>query len=372
MTALRPVAGWPAPLSRLASVSRHELAARLGSWGTAALRLLPAEAAHDVGMRLLAGGLMERLPAPFVAPLTAGCRVTVPGIGTLPHPIGLAAGFDKNCRAPGGFARMGFAFLEIGTVTPRPQPGNPKPRLFRYPEQRALVNRMGFNSDGAATVAERLRRLAWRHDEVPLGVNAGKNKETPPDRAITDFLQVIEAFRNDARYFVVNVSSPNTPGLRDLATPFFINCLADELGGLLPKAWVKIDPDMSRREFQALVETIAARGFQGVIVSNTHRVTTPEVGGQSGHPLMAQSTACLEWAHAVHRGQLPMIATGGVLSGADVFQKLIRGASAVQIYTALVYRGPWVVAQLLMELAAELTLRGFGSVDEAIGSYYST
>ncbi len=352
------------------SFSRQQLSALAGDFGTGLLRLLPAELAHEVGMGLLQRGLLDVLPAPFVEPLTAGLRTTVPGIGDLPHPIGLAAGFDKNCRCPSAFARMGFSFLEIGTVTPQPQPGNPKPRLFRQSEQRALINRMGFNSDGAATVQARLARQNWKHEHVPLGVNCGKNKATPNDRALSDFLQVMTTFKDSARYFVVNISSPNTPGLRELATPAFIHYLADEAQSLLPRVWVKIDPDMARHDFQELVGVIAERGFQGIIVSNTHRVTHPEVGGQSGHPLMAPSTACLEWAYEVHKGNLPMVATGGVLSGSDLFHKLSRGALAVQIYTALVYRGPWVVTKLLRELADELKLRGYSTVQEAIGCYY--
>ena len=344
---------------------------RLGEIGTAMLRLLPAETAHDVGMWMLAHGMLDRLPAPPFAALATGLKVNLPGIGDLPHPIGLAAGFDKHARCPMAFARMGFSFIEIGTVTPRPQPGNPRPRLFRYPEQRALVNRMGFNSDGALTVAERLRGHRWDHERVPLGINCGKNKDTPAAGAIGDYLQVIETFRDLGRYFVINISSPNTPGLRDLATPSFVHGLADELASLLPRIWVKVDPDMSRREFQGLIHALADRGFQGVIISNTHRVEVPEPGGQSGHPLMAPASACLEWAYEVHRGLLPMIATGGVLSGIDIFHKLARGATAVQIYTALVYRGPWVVARLLVELAEELKLRGFQTAADAIGSYYS-
>lgn len=347
------------------------LAKWLGGFGTGLLRLLPAEAAHDLGMALLERGVMEHLPAPRTPRVETGMKVSVPGIGMLAHPIGLAAGFDKQCRAPHGFARMGFSFLEIGTVTPRPQPGSPKPRLFRYPEQKALINRMGFNSDGATTVAARLKALRWRHDEVPLGVNCGKNKSTPPDRAVQDYLQVIEAFKGLAKYFVVNISSPNTPGLRELATPEFVDSLASELGsGLLPSTWVKLDPDTPRRDFQAVIEKIADCGFQGVIVSNTHRVVWPEAGGQSGHPLMAPATACLEWAHEVHKGRLPMIATGGILSGADIFHKLARGALAVQIYTALIYQGPWAVIRLLLEFNQELKLRGFATAADAIGCYY--
>lgn len=352
--------------------SRQKFASYLADFGTALLRLLPAETAHDAGMWLLKHGLLNYLPEPAVETALSGMMVKLPGIGELPHPIGLAAGFDKNCQCPGAFVRMGFSMIEVGTVTPYAQPGNPKPRLFRQSEQRGLINRMGFNGDGAATVAERLKQLAWNNEAVPLGVNCGKNKATPPERAVQDYLQVIEAFKGLCRYFVVNISSPNTPGLRDLATPAFIEHLADEIGADRAKVWVKIDPDMTRREFQELVSAIADKGFQGVIISNTHRVTFPEVGGQSGHPVMALSTACLEWAWEVHKGSLPMIASGGVLSGVDLVQKLARGASGVQIYTALVYRGPFVVWKLLIELAAEMKLRGFSCVEDFIGSYYES
>lgn len=350
--------------------SRQKLAVLVTDFGTALLRMLPAETAHEVGMWLMKRGALNYLPDPAIETVLSGMKVSLPGIGELPHPIGLAAGFDKNCVCPEAFVRMGFSMIEVGTVTPYGQPGNPKPRLFRQSEQRGLINRMGFNGDGAGTVSERLRARQWNNDRYPLGINCGKNKITPPERAVQDYLQVMETFRGLCRYFVVNISSPNTPGLRDLATPAFIAHLADEVGADRTKVWVKIDPDMSRREFQELVSAIATHGFQGVIISNTHRVTWPEVGGQSGHPVMALSTACLEWAWNVHKGALPMIASGGVLSGVDLFQKIARGASAVQIYTALVYRGPFVVWKLLTELAAEMRLRGYSCVQDFIGSYY--
>jgi len=350
--------------------SRQILSSLFADLGTAFLRLLPAELAHDVGMSLLRAGALNYLPEPAIESAMAGMKVRLPGIGDLPHPIGLAAGFDKNCWCPSAFVRMGFSMVEIGTVTPFGQAGNPKPRLFRQNEQRSLINRMGFNGDGAAIVSSRLKMLNWNNDRVPIGINCGKNKITPNERAIQDYRQVMDAFKGLSRYFVINISSPNTPGLRELATPVFIEQLAEEVGHERSKIWIKIDPDMERREFQGLIATIADRGFQGVILSNTHRVSFPEVGGQSGHPLMALSTACLEWAWEVHKGHLPMIASGGVLSGIDVFQKLSRGASAVQIYTALVYRGPWVVWKLLLELNAEMRLRGFSCIEDFIGSYY--
>lgn len=343
---------------------------RLSGWGTALLRLLPPELAHDLGLRLLRAGITDYFPRPELDTLAVGLKTTVPGLGVLPHPIGLAAGFDKNAYCPQGFARLGLSFIEVGTVTPRPQSGNPKPRLFRAPEERALVNRMGFNSDGALAVEARLKRLNWDHDAVPLGINCGKNKHTEPGRAVEDYLQVIETMRERARFFVINISSPNTPGLRDLATPEFLQELAMALGPYLPKVLVKLDPDRPKREFQELVHSVADQGYLGLVLCNTHRVEHPEPGGQSGHPLMAPSTTCLEWAHEVHRGMLPMLASGGILSGVDIFHKLARGASAVQIYTALVYRGPLVVYRMLYELAEELRLRGFACAGDAVGSFY--
>jgi dihydroorotate dehydrogenase len=296
----------------------------------------------------------------------------VPGIGILKNPIGLAAGFDKNAVAPKGFRQLGFSMIEVGTVTPRAQSGNPKPRLFRYPEQKALINRMGFNNDGAARVAARLKLLKWNHEDVPIGVNCGKNKDTPNQKAVADYLQVIETFGDLAQYFVINISSPNTPGLRELATPEFVQALGTELGaGFLPKVWIKIDPDLNRKDFQSLLTAVAEVGYQGVILSNTHRVHFPEAGGQSGHPLTAASNTCLEWAYEVHKGLLPVIAAGGILSGIDVVNKIARGASAVQLYTALVYQGPWTVTRILLEAAAELKMKGYTSLEEAKFSHYS-
>jgi dihydroorotate dehydrogenase len=342
-----------------------------GRYLTAWLRLLPAETAHDIGMLAMERGLLRFLPHPPSRKFQIPLQVDIPGIGLLRHPIGLAAGFDKNARCPGAFEHMGLAFIELGTVTPRPQPGNPKPRLFRQPEIRAIINRMGFNSDGAEAVLARLRELNWPEGSVPIGVNVGKNKQTPPDMALDDFLTGIQTFESHARWLTVNVSSPNTPGLRDLATPDFLRDLSQLLGGVRSKCWIKLDPDMSRTEFQDMISSVKSEGFQGVILSNTHRVEWPEAGGQSGHPLLSASNTCLEWAWDVTKGSLPVIATGGVLSGVDAFHKLARGASAVQIYTALVYRGPGAAFRICEELAAELKLRGFASATEAIGSLYS-
>ncbi|SME96852.1 quinone-dependent dihydroorotate dehydrogenase [Pseudobacteriovorax antillogorgiicola] len=351
------------------TVSRS-FATKLGSFGTACLRLLPAETAHNLGIKLLASPMFSYLPRPNLSPLFENMTSHVPGVGSLPHPIGLAAGFDKHCLAPHGFSRLGLSFLEVGTVTPRPQEGNPKPRMFRYPEQKAIINRMGFNSHGSERVRERLQELDWDHNQTPLGVNIGKNKSTTELAAIEDFNHGLQTFRGMAKYYVVNISSPNTAGLRDLANDEFLKQLAKDNQDIREKIWFKLDPDMSRVKLQSLIETICDAGFQGVILSNTHKVSWPEAGGQSGHPLMSLSNRSLEWAYQVHQGQLPMIASGGILSGGDILQKIVRGACAVQIYSALVYRGPWVVAKLLEELKAEMDAQGIQFLSDAIGTHY--
>ncbi len=341
-----------------------------GRLGTACLRCIPAETAHDIGMFFLSKGGVNILPDPVLLNHQIKMTTEIPGVGLLRHPIGLAAGFDKNARCPHSFQKMGFSFLELGTVTPRPQPGNPKPRLFRDSGQRAIVNRMGFNSDGGERVAARLRSHQWSLANIPLGINLGKNKDTPSQRAVDDYVNGIERFQSLAHYFVINISSPNTPGLRDLATPTFIENLAVAIGNERKRAWIKLDPDMDRRSFQELILTIKAQEFSGVILSNTHRVEYPQAGGQSGHPLLSPSNSMLERAWEVHQGSLPMIASGGVLSGIDAFHKIARGACAIQIYTALVYRGPGAVARIHEELALELKLRNIANLQDAIGCWY--
>ncbi|MCX6125915.1 MAG: quinone-dependent dihydroorotate dehydrogenase [Proteobacteria bacterium] len=341
-----------------------------GQLGTAALRLLPPEMAHNLGINLLRHGLLSFLPKPIMVNHGIQMACDLPGVGALPHPIGLAAGFDKNAKAMLGFEKMGFSFLELGTVTPKPQPGNQTPRMFRDAGQRSIVNRMGFNSDGADVIAKRIKDSQWTNYNIPIGINLGKNKETAANAALKDYVDGLEAFANLARYFVINISSPNTPGLRDLASPNFINTLAFKTRSIASRIWIKLDPDMPRKTFQDLIMSIKEAGFQGVILSNTHRVEYPEPGGLSGHPLLTLANTALERAWEVHRGTLSIIASGGILSGADVFQKIARGATAVQIYTALVYRGPGAVSRIYEELAIELKLRNIPSVREALGCYY--
>jgi dihydroorotate dehydrogenase len=340
---------------------------------TSALRLLPAELAHDLGIFILNKKLHKILPTPSYKP-KLDLSMSVPSLGTLEHPVGLAAGFDKNARAVDGFSDLGFSFLEVGTVTPRPQPGNPKPRLFRYKDQMGIVNRMGFNNNGAAAMKSQFQKGQFLQNGLTVGVNLGKNKDTPQEHAISDYMSGLSEMHGQGSYYVINISSPNTPGLRELASKAFLAELSTEISSnyadTLSKVWVKVDPDLDKKHFQEVTEAVADSGFAGIILTNTHRVEIPEMGGQSGHPVSVMSSQRLEWAHEVTSGVLPMIGVGGILSGGDVFQKVIRGASMVQIYTAMVYRGPWTVHKILQELEWELELRGMKSLKEAHGSFY--
>lgn len=346
---------------------------RMGYEATKLLRLLPAEIAHHLGLEMITGEPQHHLNqnfflTPFVT-RDVDLNVSVEGLFNLPHPVGLAAGFDKNAKAVPGLFQMGFSFAEVGGVTPLPQPGNPKPRVFRQPSSRTLINRMGLNNDGASVVSDRLRQLPLAH-LPPLGVNISKNKDTPNERAIDDFLQVVALCPPEVNFFVVNISSPNTAGLRHLAEPGFIESLSFAFGKLVSKTFIKLDPDLDRAQFQQVVEAVAKRGFKGLVLTNTHRVEVPEKGGLSGPPLTSLSNEKLEQAWQVHKGHLAMIGSGGVWTGLDILEKLRRGASCVEIYTAFVYRGPNAVWQMLEELVQEMKLRGYRSLTDIIGSYY--
>jgi len=340
---------------------------------TAALRCLPAELAHEIGMSILSKKIHRLLPKPkYISEIDLTTEIE--GIGRLWHPIGLAAGFDKNASAVEGFNDLDFSFIEVGTVTPRPQLGNKKPRLFRLKDQNAIINRMGFNNHGLEVMRRTLSAGDYGSKGITLGINLGKNKDTPMEAAVNDYIDGLFGLKEHGKYFVVNISSPNTPGLRDLASKDFLRDLAYEItlkdAELIKRVWVKVDPDLDKDNFQSLIEGIKAYGYAGVILTNTHRVELPEMGGQSGHPLAVMSTLRLEWAYEASNGSLPMIGVGGIMSGGDVYQKIIRGAKLVQIYSSLVYRGPWVVLKLLEELEWELQLHGHKNLQDACGSFY--
>ena len=335
---------------------------------------LDAETAHGLTVRALKAGLVPA-PAPFD---DDSLRISLWGLD-FPNVVGLAAGFDKNAVTVDAMARLGFGFVEVGTVTPRPQPGNPRPRLFRLPADRAVVNRMGFNNDGAAAVAARLahRRPAPR---VAVGVNLGKNKTSAV--AATDYASGIAALAGVADYLVVNVSSPNTPGLRALQgraelTDLLDAALTARAGAERhPPLLLKIAPDLTDDDKRDIAEVALATGIDGLIATNTTIARPPsltdrhrdEAGGLSGHPLREMATRVLAEMYHLTGGRLPLIGVGGIESGADAYARIRAGASLVQLYTALVYEGPGLVNRLKRELAGCLRTDGFASVADAVGA----
>ncbi|MFO1188442.1 MAG: quinone-dependent dihydroorotate dehydrogenase [Alphaproteobacteria bacterium] len=342
-----------------------------------------AEQAHRLAVRALASGLVPACHGgddPILAVTVFGHQFA--------NPIGMAAGFDKNAEAVDGLLGLGFGFVEIGTVTPRPQAGNAKPRLFRLPADRAIINRLGFNSAGMAPVAERLaaRRLAHGKGAGIVGINIGKNRDSAD--AAADYAAVTRALGVFADYLVINVSSPNTPGLRALQGKDELlglvgavrGALADTAGatgaGRRPvPVLVKIAPDLSPDERADVAAAALAAPVDGLIVSNT-TVSRPdtladphraETGGLSGRPLFALSTAVLRDMRRLTQGRIPLIGAGGVASGADAYAKIRAGASLVQIYSALVYEGPALVDRIKRELAGLLRRDGFATVADAVG-----
>ena len=274
-----------------------------------------------------------------------------------PNPIGLAAGLDKNGVAIPAWAALGFGFIEIGTVTAKPQPGNPKPRIFRLPEQQALINRLGFNNDGADAIAERLRRLrrSGRWPAVPVGINIGKSRATPLEQAESDYLYSFRLLRNLADYVTLNVSSPNTPGLRELQEPQrlseLLQAIGTEPGAATKPILVKISPDVSPIELEAILATCEENAVAGIIATNTtldHSSIPPaldEEGGLSGAPLRGKATALLR--DIVRKSAIPVIASGGIFDAESAHEKLQAGAQLIQLYTGFVYRGPRLLREIM-------------------------
>src|SRR6059036_2114846 len=277
-----------------------------------------------------------------------------------PNPIGLAAGLDKNGVALPAWAALGFGFVEIGTVTAKAQPGNPEPRIFRLPRQQALINRLGFNNDGADAVARRLRKLreSGRWPAVPVGINIGKSKATPLEHAADDYLYSFRLLRDFADYITLNVSSPNTPGLRDLQEPTalsgLLRAIGKEPGAAMKPLLIKISPDLSPVELEAILKVCVENGVAGIIATNTtldHSSIPAELdeeGGLSGAPLCKKATAVVR--DIVASSKIPVIASGGIFDAKSAREKFEAGAQLVQLYTGFVYRGP----QLLREMMAKL------------------
>jgi len=341
------------------------------------LFLLSPERAHVLGMAALrAWGAV--CPPPAARAGTPDLSVTSAGL-RFAHPVVLAAGFDKDAEAVAGFFAAGFAGVEVGTVTPRPQPGNPSPRLFRIPEARALINRMGFNNHGAQAMAERLRALGQRGG--PVGVNLGKNKDTPLERAVDDYVAGVDALGTLADYLVVNASSPNTPGLRQLqqSEPLraLLSTVKPRVDAVAPGTplLLKIAPDLAPEEVDAAVDVAVEVGIAGLICTNTtlarpdvSGAVAAEAGGLSGAPLAPLALATLRRAVARARGRLALWASGGVFTADDVLERLEAGAHVVQVYTAFVYEGPFLVPGLLRDLRSRLAARGLTALPRPGGT----
>jgi dihydroorotate dehydrogenase len=276
---------------------------------------------------------------------------------TFPNPIGLAAGLDKNGVALPAWAALGFGFIEIGTVTAMAQPGNPKPRIFRLPSQQAVINRLGFNNDGADVIAKRLRglRQSRRWPAVPVGINIGKSRTTPLERAADDYLYSFRLLRDFADYITLNVSSPNTPGLRELQEPAalsqLLHVIGSEPGPVAKPLVVKISPDLSPVELEAVLAACEENGVAGIIATNTtlDHSSIPskldEEGGLSGAPLRKKSTALVRSIAA--SSKIPVIASGGIFNANSAREKFAAGAQLVQLYTGFVYRGPQLLRELM-------------------------
>ncbi len=337
------------------------------------LMAMDAEKAHNLTISALKTGLMP-----------GGGRADPDALATsvfgldFPNPIGLAAGFDKNAEVPDAMLRLGFGFVECGTVTPRPQDGNPKPRLFRVPTAQAVINRFGFNNQGLDAYAARLE-ARWGRPGI-VGANVGKNKDTVD--AASDYTACIRRVAPLANYLVVNVSSPNTPGLRTLQSR---DALADLLGqclearastGVTPPLLLKVAPDLTDEDKADIAAVVLDSGIDGMIVSNTTlarpaaipAALAAEAGGLSGRPLLEASTRVLGEFYKLLGGKLPLIGVGGVASGTDAYAKIRAGASLVQLYSALAYQGPGLVARIKTELAGCLAAHGFARVADAVGA----
>ncbi len=333
----------------------------------------------------LAHGVLRRLPVAAAKRLRPRPppSLAVRALGLeFDSPVGLAAGFDKgNVSLPGLFA-LGFSHVEIGTITPRPQPGNERPRLFRIPEGRALVNRMGFNNEGAEACAARLASLPAGARLGPVGVNVGRNKVTPNEEAVSDYLACIDRLHPVADYLVVNISSPNTPGLRELQgkdqLDRLLRACVERLAARAPgkPLLVKLAPDLAPEALDEAVDASIAAGAAGIIATNTTLSRAgveglphaSETGGLSGAPLRDLATAVVRRCYARAAGRIPIVAAGGVMSSGDAYAKIRAGASLVQVYTGLVYGGPGFVDTLNEGLAALLVRDGFGHVTDAVGA----
>jgi dihydroorotate dehydrogenase len=300
------------------------------------------------------------------------------------NPIGLAAGLDKNAHAVEGFSQLGFGFMEVGTITPKPQQGNEQPRLFRLPEDEALINRMGFNNVGIEAMAHNLGKLKRR--DIPIAINIGKNKSTPNESAEDDYRACLRRLYEFGDFFVVNISSPNTPDLRNLQHGNDLNRLLDAVKDEMEQqrekrrhsgkpVLVKIAPDLTDDELEQTVLSIVDSGVSGIIATNTtlsrhglQHSNKEQMGGLSGKPLTKRSTDVIRRVYELTEGKLPIIGSGGIFSAQDAYDKIRAGASLIEVYSALIYEGPQLIGKLSEGLKALLHKDGFTHISEAIGA----
>jgi len=315
---------------------------------------------------------------------------------SLKNPVGLAAGFDKNGVAADIWANFGFGFAELGTVTCQPQPGNPQPRLFRLTQDSAALNRMGFNNQGAAAMAARFQRAQKQpsfdasrpmpQSRFPLGINLGKSKVTPLEQAAADYLESFKLLKDWGDYFVVNVSSPNTPGLRSLQDAAGLSTILEILqqeNRYIKPILVKIAPDLESEDLASILDLAKTYQLAGIIATNTTirrdglktqilpetgKPIAEEAGGISGVPVRERSTEVIRFIWQYTKGELPIIGVGGIFTAEDAWEKIAAGASLIQVYTGWVYEGPWMVRRILQGLLQKLEEHGFSSISEAVGS----
>jgi dihydroorotate dehydrogenase len=329
---------------------------------------LDAERAHRAP-----NGALKLLPARRPPAFPASLRSTVAGLD-FPTPVGLAAGFDKDAEVPAAMLGLGFGFVEVGTVTPRPQEGNPRPRLFRLVEDRAVINRMGFNNRSQLAAAERLRAS---HLHGIIGVNIGANKDSE-DR-IADYAAGVRSLAGVARYITINISSPNTPGLRQLQDEGALNALLSAVGEARgdegPPIFLKVAPDLGEGEPDQIVRVSAQHRIDAIIVANT-TVSRPQLksrfkdeqGGLSGEPLKPLALTALRAFREASGGTIPLIGVGGIANADDAWERIRAGANLVQLYTAMVYEGPGIARTIALGLAERLTREGFSNIAEAVGT----
>ncbi len=336
-----------------------------------ALFSLEAERAHRITIALLA-----RLPLVAALPDPPELHTTAFGV-SFTNPVGLAAGADKDARAGAAWATLGFGFAEIGTVTPRPQAGNPPPRLWRLPEHRALINRLGFPSEGMEAVAPRIERMRGRERPLRIGLNFGPNKETPTDGVAADYAALMHRLGGLADFVVVNLSSPNTPGLREFQAPERLRAViatmraAREHG---PPLLIKLAPDLEPAMLDEICAAAIEIGLDGIVATNTTLkrdqvgVSSPREGGLSGAPLKARAREMITHIYRHTGGRIPIVGVGGIATPEDAYAHIRAGASLVELYTGFVYGGPRVVREIREGLAHLLRRDGFRSISDAVGS----